>query len=230
MSLAFSQLPGRHERHLLRKLDNPLFPEEERVISPSQLLEAQRQDHSELVEFITGLRSLVQQAIHLQPNEESEVILGIKEQLDMAYEQASVLADDQTEAKSAIKKLTQVIMNTIRSSASGDQTALQMLKQEEQARNIHYSMLQYPIVADLLHPESPILENDLAPSLLSETSQGLQAAMELFDTTQLQIICEDASDLLKRLAAEGVAIPEQANQRLTEIGTKLTEGASGTIN
>ncbi len=230
MSLAFSQLPGRHERHLLRKLNNPLFPEQERVVSPAQLLEAQRQDHTELMEFITGLRSLVQQAIHLQPNEESEVILGIKDQLDMAYEQASVLADDQTEAKNAIKKLTQVIMNSIRSSASGDQTALEKLKQEEQARNIHYGMLQHHIVADLLHPESPIIENDLAPSLLSETSQGLQAAMELFDSTQLQIICEDASELLKRLAAEGVAIPERAKQRLTEIGTRLTEGVSGTIN
>lgn len=230
MSLVFSQLPGRHERHLLRKLDNPLFPEPEQKISPSQLLEAQRQDHQELIEFITDLRTLVQQAIHLQPNEESDVILGIKEQLDIAYEQASVLADDQTESKNAINKLTQVIMNTIRSNTSGDPTALYELRQEEIARNTHYTLLQYPIVADLLHPESPILENDLAPSLLSETSQGLQAAMELFDSAQLQIICEDASELLKRLAAEGIDIPEQAKQRLTEIGTRMTEDASGTIN
>jgi hypothetical protein len=230
MSLTCSQLPGRHERHLLRKLDNPLFPEAERVISPSQLLKAQRQDHEELVEFIGGLRALVQRAIHLEPNEESDVILEIKARLDMTYGQASVLGDDQTEAKSAIKKLTQVIMNTVRSNTNGDPTAMRELQQEEQARNAHYSLLQFPIVADLLHPESPILENDLAPSLLSESSPGLQAAMELFDSTQLQIICEDASKLLKRLAAEGITIPERAQQRLTEIGTRLTEGVSGTVN
>lgn len=183
MSLIFSQLPGRHERHLLRKLDNPLFPEEERVISPSQLLAAQRQDQAELVEFVTGLRSLVQQAIDLKPNEESDVILEIKARLDMAYEQASVLADDQIETKNAIQRLTQVIMNTIRSNAGADPTALHELQQEEIARNTHYSMLRYPIVADLLHPESTILEDELAPTLLSEDPQGLQAALELFDST-----------------------------------------------
>lgn len=229
MSLIFSQLPGRHERQLLRKHDNPLFPETERSVSPKALLKAQRLDHEELVEFITGFRALVQKTVNLKPNEESDVIIEIKEQLDMAYEQASVLADDQTETKQAISKLTQVIMNTIRSNAAGDSMALDELKQEHEARASHYTLLQFPIVADLLHPESPILEQDLAPALLSENAEGLQAAMELFDNTQLQIICEDASELLRRLEVEG-SVPDQAKQRLTEIGTRLTEGAAGTIN
>ncbi len=229
MSQEISQVPGRHERHLLRKRDNPLFPESEQEISSEALLDTQRLDHEELVEFITGLRTLVQKTIHLKPNEESEVILEIKEQLDMTYEQASVLADDQTETKQAISKLTQVIMNTIRSNAAGDPLALDELKQEDAARNAHYALLQFPIVADLLHPESLILEHDLAPTLLSENEQGLQAAMELFDSAQLQIICEDASELLHRLEVEG-GVPDRARQRLTEIGTRLTEGASGAIN
>jgi len=229
MNLIFSQLPGRKERHLKRKFNNPLFPESERTISPQELLEAQRLDHEELIEFITGFRTLVQRTINLKPNEESEVIFEIKQHLDMAYEQVSGLADDQSETKDAITKLTQVIMNTIRSNAIGDALAMDELKQEQEARRTHYSLLQYPIVADLLHPESPILENDLAPSLLSEGSEGLQAAMELFDSAQLQIICEDGSELLKCIGIERT-IPEQAKKRLTEIGTKLTEGVSGTIN
>ncbi len=229
MSLIVSQLPGRHERHLLRKHENPLFPEAEREVTPQTLLEAQRLDHEELVEFITGFRALVHRTMQLKPNEESEVILEIKEQLDMAYEQASVLADDQTETKQAISKLTQVIMNTIRSNATGDPLAMDELKQEQEARSSHYTLLQFPIVADLLHPESLILEHELAPTLLCEDEHGLQAAMELFDGAQLQIICEDASELLRRLEVEG-SVPTSAKQRLTEIGTRLTESAAGTIN
>ncbi len=229
MSLIISQTPGRHERHLLRKRDNPLFPEAERSVSPKTLLNAQRLDHEELVEFITGFRALVQKTMNLKSNEESEVILEIKEQLDMAYEQASVLADNQTETKQAISKLTQIIMNTIRSNAAGDSLAMNELKQEDAARNAHYALLQFPVVADLLHPDSLILEHDLAPTLLSEDTQGLQAAMELFDHTQLQIICEDASELLRRLKVEG-GVPDRAKKRLTEIGTRLTEGATGAIN
>lgn len=229
MTLIFSQHPGRIERHIRRKHNNALFPASERTITPEQLLEAQRLDHEELVEFIGGFRALVQKTVELKNNEEADVILDIKEQLDMAYEQASGLADDQSETKDAIKKLTQIIMHTISSNAAGDITALQELKQEQEARSAHYSLLQYPIVADLLHPESPITEIDLAPTLLSESSQGLQAALELFDDAQLQIICEDGTELLKRLDTEGEA-PEQAKQRLTEIGTRLTEGACGAAN
>jgi len=36
MSLIVSQLPGRHERHLLRKRNNHLFPEAERDITPKR--------------------------------------------------------------------------------------------------------------------------------------------------------------------------------------------------
>lgn len=229
MSLIFSQRPGRYERHLMRKHNNPLFPDLERSVTPEQLLEAQRLDHEELVDFIGGFRDLVQKAVHLKNSEESDVILDIKEQLDMAYEQASGLADDQSEAKEAINKLTQIIMHSISSNATGDRLALEELRQEQEARATHYSLLQYPIVADLLHPESPITEIDLAPTLLSESAQGLQAALALFDDAQLQIICEDGSELLKRLEAEEVII-EQATKRLTEIGTKLTEGACGAAN
>ncbi len=227
MTLTFSQQPGRIERHVKRKHNNPLFPASERTITPEQLQEAQRLDHEELVEFISGFRALVQKTVELKNSEEADVILDIKEQLDMAYEQASGLADDQSETKDAIKKLTQIIMHTIGSNAAGDLTAQEELRQEHEARATHYSLLQYPIVADLLHPESPITEIDLAPTLLSESSQGLQAALELFDDAQLQIICEDGTELLKRLET---AVPEQAKQRLTEIGTKLTEGACGAAN
>ncbi len=102
-------------------------------------------------------------------------------------------------------------------------------RQEDAGCKAHCALVQFRIVADLLHPESLILEQDLAPTLLSEDTQGLQAAMELFDHTQLQIICEDASELLRRLKVEE-GVPDQARQRLTEIGTRLTEGASGAIN
>jgi hypothetical protein len=229
MTLIFSQRPGRNERHLRRKHNNPLFPESERSITPDELLEAQRLDHEELVEFIVGFRELVQKAVNLKNNEEADVILDIKEQLDMAYEKASGLADEQSETKEAINKLTQIIMNSIRSNAAGDRIALDELRQEQEARTTHYSLLQNPIVADLLHPESPILESDLAATLLSESPEGLEAALELFDDAQLQIICEEGTNILRNLPAEGEAF-EQAKQRLTEIGTKLTEGVCGAAN
>lgn len=229
MTLLFSQRPGRRERHLLRKRNNPLFSEEEQRISGSDLQEAQRLDHEELVEFITGFHTLIHETVNLQPNEESSVILDIKERLDRTYEQASGLADDQTETKSAIHKLVQVIMSTVEAGAGDDFQALQELEQEKTARAAHFELLQHPIVADLLHPESPIAEKELVPTLLSESPDGLQAALELFDNVQLAILCEEAQEMLRRAEKEGKTVQQQ-RQRLLEMETRLTSGASGVAN
>jgi hypothetical protein len=229
MRLQFSQRPGRQERHLLRKLDNPLFPTEEQSISEAALEQAQRLDHEELVEFISEFQKLIHAAINLKSNEGSEVILDMKEQLDKAYEQASGLADDQSETKTALHKLVQVVMSAVKVGASDDIHALAELEQEERARAAHFELLEQPIVADILCPNSPIGEDELLPTLLSETEEGLQASLELFDSAQLAVLCEKAHHLLKLVAAEG-EVPERARQRLQEMEAHLTTKASGQAN
>jgi len=195
----FSNKPGRHERHLLRKLDNPLFPRP--VIDPAdeEILEAQRLDHDELLAYITDLRQLVQQAIELKPNEESQVILDLKAELDKSYEQACTMADEQEGNKQAIHQLINVIMRTIRVNATGDSHAEQELNEEEQARSLHFTLLEQPIVPDLLDPDTLISEDELVPCLLSESKEGLDAALELFDEEQRAQLVAQAEQLVEAM-------------------------------
>ncbi|MCW8908032.1 MAG: hypothetical protein OQL28_12345 [Sedimenticola sp.] len=196
MSLRYSQIPGQHERHLRKKQDNPLFPEAERQITPEQLEEAQRLDHEALTAFITDFRTLVHEVAGLSPNEGSEVILGLKERLDQAYEQAARMVDDQQETQQAITRLVGVIMQAVRRGAGTDPVALQELADEEAARQAHYALLEYPLVADLLDPESVIGEQELVPTLLSASEEELQAACSLFDPQQLKSLVQRAEALL----------------------------------
>ena len=195
----FSNKPGRHERHFMRKLDNPLFPRP--IIDPAdeEIIEVQRLDHEELLDYVTDLRRLVQQAIELKPNEESQVILDLKAELDKAYEKACTLADEQEGNKQAIQQLINVIMRTIRVNAAGDPLAEQQLNEEEQARAFHFSLLEQPIVPDLLDPDSLIEEDELLPCLLSESEEGLAAALELFDEEQRRQLVVQAAELVGAL-------------------------------
>ncbi len=195
----FSNKPGRHERHLLRKLDNPLFPRP--VIAPSdeEILEAQRLDHEELLAFITELRQLVQQAIELKPNEESQVILDLKAELDKSYEKACTMADEQEGNKQAIHQLINVIMRTIRVNATGDPQAEQQLDEEQQARALHFTLLEQHIVPDLLDPDTLIREDELVPCLLCESEKGLAAALELFDDEQRAQLVAKAEQLVEAM-------------------------------
>ena len=228
MRLLFSELPGRHERYLVRKHNNQLFPKSERTLTSNQLNEAQRLDHEELVAYIGELRKLVGEAVALGPHEQSDVILELKERLDQYYERACRLADDQTPNKEAIKKLVSVIMHAVWKGAGNDTLAQEQLEHEEEARRTHYALLEHPVVADLLDPDSLIQEHELLPTLLSVDQAEFEAAMTLFDPTQLEALCEQGDQLLDSL--QGDEITQAVRQRLAELN-RLSEGlqAAGSI-
>lgn len=189
------------------------LPEE---FSKEDLLEAQRLDHEELLQFLTGLREMVQRAVELQPREESQVVLDLKAGLEKMYETACGLADEQGGNKSAMRQLIAVIMDKIRQGAAGDALAAQELAQEETARTLHFQLLEYPLIADLLHPQSLIISNELAAVLLTDPEDEVAAAMTLFDRVQLEVICDDAGSLL-----EEKGLSAQFEQRMSLLQSGL---------
>jgi hypothetical protein len=197
MSVPFSEYPGRHERHYRRRLQNPLFAQPTEP-GDEPLLAAQRQDHDELVAFVDELRRTVQRAVDLGASEDSEVILGLKEDLERLYETSAGLCEDQESNQQAILHLLGVIMRTVSANAVGDTLAQQELAMEAQARALHVELLRHPLVADLLHPESVVEPDQLAATLLSESPQQVQAALTLFDAPQLALLADEAQALLDR--------------------------------
>ncbi len=197
VTVAFSERPGRFERHFRRKLDNPLFPRPIQEFGNEDLLEVQRQDHEELLSFLQSLRQLVGQAVTLQPNEETQVILDLKAELEKHYEQACGLADNQSANKQAITQLIDVIMATVQQNAAGDALAEQELREEALARSTHFSLLESTLVADLLHPQSVIQADELAPVLLTDPEDAVRPAMELFDAQQRLQLAADMRALLQ---------------------------------
>jgi hypothetical protein len=91
-------------------------------------------------------------------------------------------------------------MSTIRVTSAGDPMAERQLEEEDEARRLHLRLLEHPLVADLLDPDSPIGPDELAATLLTESDDALQAALELFDVDQLRLLCRDARGLLDGLA------------------------------
>lgn len=208
MSLSFQGAPGRHERALQRRHHNPLFGTPPPQISPEQLREARRRDQDEAIAFQQRFRSLVGQAAGLGPNEPSDRILALKEALEQAYEEAVGLGGDLEASKSALRTLIEVIMRAIWRGAGADPLAHQELDREETARQLHFELLQEPLVADLLHPQGPIAPEDLVPTLLSASAGALEAALQLFDADQIHLLAQAGQRLLQSLTERGFTLPE----------------------
>lgn len=199
MKPQFSSHPGAHERQLIRCADNPLFPAKRRQVIQIEVTQAQRRDAEEARAFQADFRALLQRAIELDPQADSDVILKLKEDLDHAYERCCGLGGDQREVKAALRKLLEPIMQAVRRGAANDPAALANLREEELARAAHFQLLELPFIADLLRPDSPIGPDELIPSLLSESDESVAAALELFDADHLVVLCRDARALLESL-------------------------------
>ena len=225
MRVPFSDLPGRHERHLRRRLDCRLFPRPLAELADDVLLEAQRRDHEELIAFVGDLRNTVGRAVILEASAASETVLGLKEDLERLYERSAGLAEDQTANQAALRRLVDVIMRSVRRGAGNDPLAQAEIEQGEAARALHFEQLAHPIVADLLAPDSPIEADELVPSLLCEAASALPAALLLFDADQLVQLCVDARSVLE--ARDAGRQRSDAWARLAQMEAALGERLAG---
>jgi len=206
--LSFNQKPGAYERKLVRRMGNPLFGEEDRKVKESELMEAQHKDFEEVQAFLEDFQSLVEEAAGLEGNAESEQILNIKERIDEAYERCSGLGGDMDQIKMALQRLVEVIMVSVRAAAGDDPEAHEKLEMEDEARLMHYALLEYPFISDMLRPDELLSKEELVPSLLSESEPAVAGAAQLFDPEQLDQICLDAAALLNGLSEQGLDAPD----------------------
>ncbi len=217
MATRFSSSPGAHERQLMARADNPLFPEPLRRVTAADVLSAQLRDQNELKAFMEDFQALVQRAVELEPNADSEVILKLKEDLDRAYETVCGLMGDLDQIRQAIRRLVATIMAAVRRGAGADAAALARLDDEEAARALHYRLLEHPLVADLLRPDDLIGADALLPTLLSAGPEALAAALQLFTPEQLGQLIQDGHRLLASAGDPGQPRLREAAQRLAEM-------------
>jgi len=161
---------------------------------------AQKADHEEMEAFRESFAGLMRQAAELPADAGSELVLNLKAALARHYEQSAGLPEDHETERGAIRHLIDIIMQTMRRHTGGDPLATEELDDEAASLELHFRLLEQPLVADLLHPESPILPQELTPALLSATPAELDAACEIFDANQLAVIIDEATALRTRLA------------------------------
>lgn len=216
--MKFSDAPGMRERQLIRKYKNPLFEINE--VTLDEVLNAQREDFKEVEDFMKEFRGLVQQAVDLDENSDPDVILKLKEQLDKNYEKCAGLAGDQAEIKEMLNRLVKAIMQVMWKGIGNDPMARSKLEMEEQARTTHYALLEYKIITDILRPDSVIEENNLVATLLSEETEALQVALQLFQPGQQVALCKTAEETLDKLDKE-CSLYQSLENKLIEMRNML---------
>ena len=208
MELQFSTYPGCWERHLQRRYNNPLFLHRiGQFITQEDIELARRKDEEERRVFQKAFEELLQEVSTLQAQVEAKIVLHLKGKIDSLYEQCAGLGGNFTAQKQGLRQLYNLIMQAIWASGITDPQTILELEKEVADHRMHLTLLEHPLVAHLLHPKSPILEEDIVPTLLTEDEVSLRAAMSLFNPQQQQILCTEARKLLVQLKTKGYPLP-----------------------
>ncbi len=202
-ALYFSAKPGCWERYLQRKYQNPaLFPDAD-DLTQHEVAQAQDKDAEERNSFALEFNQLLETVVHLQQQEDSEVILELKDRIDRLYEQCSGLGGDYRAEKAGLKKLNDLIMKAIITTAKLDEQAMAELAKETQARETHFHLLEHPLIAHLLRPDTPIAQEEIVPTLLSEEESALRAALSIFDEEHRHLLRDMAQSFIVERESAG---------------------------
>lgn len=193
--LHFIAKPGYRERQLKRRANNLLFSESRQQVSQSQIDIGRQKDKEEVIEFITSLQSLLTEVGSFSGREETDTILAVKEKIEKLYEQCAGLEGDHSRERDGLLKLNDAIMKSIRTAAGDDPLAAEELNKEQEARELHLKLLDYPLVVDMLRTDSAIAADELLPTILSENDESIHVALSLFDPQQRQVLIEEAKRL-----------------------------------
>ena len=204
VKLVFSDQPGMYERHLRRKVNNPLFADS--AMTQQDILDARELDQQEFETFMQEFHALARDASQLDASVDSEALIELKTRLDKSYERSCGQMGTHDEIKQGLRTLIDAIMGAVIHAAANDKNARARLEDEMQAREQHFELLGYPLIVDMLRPDSPLNADELVPSLLSAAEAEALAAAGLFNDEQRQLVCQQAQALIDRVSEAGLDV------------------------
>lgn len=199
----FSELPGARERQLQRRAQNPLFSTELQTVTQAEVDKARQQDNDEQRQFSEALLDLLNKVSAFSGTEETDKILQVKEQADRLYEQCMGLAGEHAREREGLLKLNDAIMKAVRAAAGEDPLAISELQKEQEARAIHLSLLEYPLIADILRADAVIEEDQLPATILSADDEEITVAMGLFSLEQRYALVAEVGTIQVALQLAG---------------------------
>ena len=226
--MLFIEFPGAYERQLQRKYENAeLFGISQSDITNEKVLIERQRDADDIEQFMSSFREVVERAVSLKPNEQSDVILKLKEELDQHYQTCCSLQGDMSKIKQALKTLLQAIMNAVRNGAGNDIAAQTKLDEEDVAREEHFRLQEFTFIADLMRENKSIETSELALSLLTEPMNILTEAIDLFQPQEIANLISDIHDKFSDLNDD---IIKPYESKIEALSHKLTNSANEEIS
>jgi hypothetical protein len=159
----WSEIPGCFERHLQRKNGNLLFPLERRTVSKEEIAEARRKDEIDQDKFIEKVRKLGAELENMEDTCPLSTLQGASslQIFHALLEEAASIGGNIQSAIHSLETTEQKIIQWLK-------TSFPEMKEELERWKSLSMTARIPFMAQLKRKDTPILEDEQVPALLSE--------------------------------------------------------------
>ena len=158
--IEWRETPGCFERHLQRRCDNPLFPEERRKISSDELTQARTKDDNDQKEFAKRCGIFFSEANHLNETSPADDLTKYLQDAQRLLELASAIGGNLEKEVNLLEALESKLIDLLNSKLPQGADLL------KKAHSLSV-MDRIPFLAQSQRPGSPILKSEELQSILS---------------------------------------------------------------
>ena len=211
--LECSSNPGAHEAYLLKRLNNPYFPRQRRIISTEALKEAKRIDCEELALAKQRLDAILNEVDDLPSLATVADLHRIREEIDDLIQFAVSIGGSAKEIATKADQLREAVIMAMRQAFSDDKETLENIEKADAYHKDHVRKFYTPIVARILREKGPVPTEEMIPAILSEDAMTISIVLDLLPKDERDGIRVAALMLMRQALEEGYRDPQFEEKR-----------------
>jgi len=207
-ALEWSDNPGAHEAHLMRRYNNPYFPEERRIVSKWDIEEAKRRDKDDYILCQQQFAELGKVIESLSSGVTSGVLLGLRERLDDFILSSMGVGGPAKEIAVRADQLRDAVIEDLRAAFSDDEETLQKIEKADVFHRENTRRFYLPVLAQVLRKNSPVLKEETIPTILSADPLTISAFMAPLPDDTRALVRLEALKLMQEALDDGHNDPQ----------------------
>ena len=206
-SLEWSSDPGAHEAHLMRRKDNPYFPQSRRDISQQELIAAKTLDEEDYVSCQQHFEELGKEIEALSSTVTSGDLLKLRERIDELIFLSMGVGGPAKEIASMADGLREAVISDLRAAFADDKETLSKIEEADTYHKDNTRRFSVPVMAQMLRANSPIPKDETIPTILSEDPSTIAIFINSLPDDTKPFIQAEALRLMQQVLRDGYADP-----------------------
>lgn len=202
--LEWSSNPGAYESHLMRRHNNPYFPESRRIVSQEELDGAKRQD---MDDYVLCQQRLAELEKEIKVLSSSGDLLKFRERLDELIFFSMGVGGPAKEIAIVADQLRDAVIADLRAAFSSDEQTLENIERVDALHKDNTRKFYIPVMAQMLRINSPVLKEESIPTILSADPLAISVFMDFLPNDVRASVRVEALKMMQAALNDGYIDP-----------------------